>query len=217
MATAVAFGVLVAGGWSVSGQEIPLELHGTVVSETTRRPLSGVSVSIGPSSARVESAADGSYVIRDRQRSLNDLTGVQAILAGYLPEERFEVLGCHEVVVPQGERNPLCVVRLNFLMRPVSQVDLGATACNVSGRVVFEEDLAPAQVMITVDGTKIGTLTSADGRYLVLHVPAGLQRVTASGVGLITERRNVVVACEPGGEPVALSFMMRSRPVTDSE
>ena len=48
----VAFAVLVAGGWPVSAQEIPLELHGTVVSETTRRPLSGVSVSIGPSSTR---------------------------------------------------------------------------------------------------------------------------------------------------------------------
>ena len=74
-------------------------------------------------------------MIRDRQRSLNDLTGVQAFLAGYLPEERFEVLGCHELVVPQGERDPVCVVRLNFLMRPVPQVDLAGKACNVSGEL----------------------------------------------------------------------------------
>ena len=109
------------------------------------------------------------------------------------------------------------MVRLNFLLRPAPQVEPGGTACNVSGRVVFEENLAPAQVMITVDGTKIGTLTRTDGRYLVLDVPAGLQRVTVSGPGLITERRTVVVDCESGAEPVALSFMMRSRPVTDSE
>jgi hypothetical protein len=208
---------LVLGWRAVGAQAVPLELRGTVVSEETGRPLAGVSVSIGPSSAPAVSDAEGSYVMRERQRTLDALTGVQAFLPGYLPEERFETLACHWTVVPRGERDPVCVVRLNFIMRPVPPVDHGGAACDMSGRVVFEETLAPAQVMLTVDGTKIGTLSDVDGRYLLLAVPPGLQRVTASTAGLVTERRSVVVSCGTGDEPLSVSFMMRPRPISDSE
>jgi hypothetical protein len=209
-------GVLPVGVLPVRGQDIPLELRGTVVSEETGRPLAGALVSIGPSSPPAVSETDGSYVIRAQQRSLNHPAGVQAFLPGYLPEERFEVLACHWIVL-QGEGNPVCAVRLNFLMRPAPQVDGGSAACSVSGRVVMEETLAPAQVMVTVDGTKTGTLSNSEGRYMLLNVPAGLQRVTASSIGLITERRSVVVSCGPGADPVTVSFTMRPRPLTDLE
>ena len=77
----------------------------------------------------------------------------------------------------------------------------------MSGRVVMEETLAPAQVMVTVDGTKTGTLANSEGRYMLLNVPAGLQRVTASSIGLITERRSVFAIADP----VRASSRCRSR------
>ena len=84
-------GVLAVGVLPVRGQDIPLELRGTVVSEETGRPLAGALVAIGPSSPPAVYETDGSYVIRAQQRSLNHPAGVQAFLPGYLPEERFEV------------------------------------------------------------------------------------------------------------------------------
>ena len=56
---------------------------------------------------------------------------------------------------------------------------------------------------VLVSGTRLGTLTDADGRYVLPGIPAGRLTLTASRVGYTTETRVVVI---PAGGSVTADF-----------
>ena len=58
-------------------------------------------------------------------------------------------------------------------------------------------------VQVFIQGTSVGALTNAAGRFLLLNVPAGEQEVTAEIVGYRVTRRTIVVEA---GEAVTLDF-----------
>ncbi len=65
----------------------------------------------------------------------------------------------------------------------------------VRGRVIDAESRAPvAAAAVVVRGTRIGTLTGADGRYVLSGVPAGRPTLVVSRVGYTPATREVTVA-----------------------
>lgn len=71
-----------------------------------------------------------------------------------------------------------------------------------------------AGVQVTIEGTGIGTLTQANGRYLLLRVPAGTQTLRADliGYGTLTQSVNVVA-----GQGTTVNLRMESEAIAMSE
>lgn len=69
---------------------------------------------------------------------------------------------------------------------------------------------ALAGVLVSVEGTAIRQLTNAQGRFLLLNVPAGTHTVAASFIGYGQGRQQVDV---PAGDTVTVDFALPSRAV----
>lgn len=69
-------------------------------------------------------------------------------------------------------------------------------------------------VQVTIEGTGLGTLTQANGRYLLLRVPAGTQTLRADliGYGTLTQSVNVVA-----GQGTTVNLRMESEAIAMSE
>jgi len=63
-------------------------------------------------------------------------------------------------------------------------------------------------VQVSIPGTGLGTLTSAQGRFLIPNVPAGQYRVVAQSIGYSTVEQTVTVAA---GQSVTIDFQMEQR------
>src|SRR5215210_5378831 len=69
---------------------------------------------------------------------------------------------------------------------------------SITGRVVDSTSQQPvANVNVIVEGTGRGTITRADGAYVIGGVPAGTHRLRAARIGYVAQTRDVVVS--PGG------------------
>lgn len=67
----------------------------------------------------------------------------------------------------------------------------------VTGTVLNRDTGAPLQsVQVSLLGTGMGTLSRADGRYILLRVPAGTYTIRATRIGYTTESREVTVPAE---------------------
>ncbi len=84
---------------------------------------------------------------------------------------------------------------------------LGAqTTGTVQGRVTDAGNGQPlANAQVRIEGTVLGALSDANGRYLVPNVPTGQRTVVARRIGYGEERRTVNVT---GGEPVTADITM---------
>ncbi len=81
---------------------------------------------------------------------------------------------------------------------------LQAQTGTVTGRIVDTGGQPLADVQVSLDGTTLGGLTQANGRYVLLNVPAGVYTLSAQRIGYATRRRdNVVVAA---GEQVTIDL-----------
>jgi TonB-linked SusC/RagA family outer membrane protein len=80
----------------------------------------------------------------------------------------------------------------------------------LTGIVRNNQGQAIAAANVMVRGTKIGGLTSADGRYLLVGVPAGPQTVVASLIGFGDATQTVTVVA---GETTQLDFRLEVRAV----
>lgn len=86
---------------------------------------------------------------------------------------------------------------------------------NIRGRVVdstSKQGLADATV--SIPGTRRGTITAADGTFLLTGVPAGVVRVRASRIGHAPEFVNVTVIA---GTTPEVTFALQQQAVTLSE
>jgi outer membrane receptor protein involved in Fe transport len=90
-------------------------------------------------------------------------------------------------------------VRLSVMLGLAAAVgympaDLLAQDGRVAGRVVSAANNAPIGVaQISISGTSLGGVTSDDGRFLILNVPAGSREIVVQRIGFRTERQTVEV------------------------
>jgi hypothetical protein len=76
----------------------------------------------------------------------------------------------------------------------------------VRGRVTDAATAAPiAEVAVTVVGTRLGTITDAEGRYVLPRVPAGSLAVSAARIGYATRTERLTLA---GGESRTLDLVL---------
>lgn len=79
-------------------------------------------------------------------------------------------------------------------------------AGEVTGRVVDELSQAPlASVQVYLDGTGLGTLTNAEGQYVITNVPAGSYTMRATRIGFRAVTQEVTVEA---GEPTQADFTL---------
>jgi TonB-linked SusC/RagA family outer membrane protein len=78
----------------------------------------------------------------------------------------------------------------------------------ITGRVVHGGTLRPlAGAQISIPGSGIGALANADGRYLLVNVPAGQRLIRVQIIGYGTQERTVTVAA---GQPTAADFELQT-------
>src|SRR5688500_17739058 len=114
----------------------------------------------------------------------------------------------------------MVVVRRSFAMLAaglLAAAQLGAQGStgNVSGRVVDAASQQPlANVNIVVVGTRQGAVSQADGSFLVVNVPSGVQQVRASRIGFAPQDQPVVVTA---GATVTAQFSLTAQAAVLSE
>lgn len=86
-------------------------------------------------------------------------------------------------------------VVLSFLF---SLCTLTSTAAVVQGRVVDINDMSLDYVNVTLTSTSdssdvYGSISDANGRFIINNVPVGSYQLTVSFIGYVTERRDIVV------------------------
>jgi TonB-linked SusC/RagA family outer membrane protein len=93
-----------------------------------------------------------------------------------------------------------------LMVAPASAQQTGT----ISGTVTSASGQPLGDVVITVVGTESTGLTTAEGRFLILNVPAGEQRVTATYIGYGQGNQTATV---PAGGSVTLEFRLQQRAV----
>ena len=77
---------------------------------------------------------------------------------------------------------------------------------SVTGTVVAAHDQRPiSAVQVTIAGTSLGTLTGADGRYLIVGVPVGEVEVEARSLGYGLQTVTTTITANQG---VAVEFSL---------
>jgi TonB-dependent SusC/RagA subfamily outer membrane receptor len=92
---------------------------------------------------------------------------------------------------------------------------LAAQTGQITGRVLDSEGVPLADVQISLENTMLGTLTNADGRYLLLNVPVGVYQVNAQRLGYAS-RHVTNVSVTNGGQAV-VDFDMNTQVLTMEE
>jgi TonB-dependent starch-binding outer membrane protein SusC len=107
------------------------------------------------------------------------------------------------------------VVMAGLLLAVVVPVTAQEQTGSVTGRVVDAANgrgIAGAQVSVV--GTKRGTVSGEDGRYLVVSVPAGARRVEARTIGYGTKTVDVTVEA---GRAVTADFQLQQEAISLEE
>jgi TonB-linked SusC/RagA family outer membrane protein len=103
------------------------------------------------------------------------------------------------------------LVVLVFAAGPVAAQQTGA----IRGTVRTAEGQPLEGVQVYLDGTTMGVLSNADGRYTIPRVPVGTHTVVAQFIGYGTMRQaNVTVTT---GEPAVVNFELRQQALSLSE
>ncbi len=202
---------LLLAAWAVlspidaSGQDrrsaVDVVLSGVVRDEVSGRPLEGVSITIPAFGWHAKSDSRGHYQVRGEHGALDRLTTLDAFRPDFLPESRSLMLGCHWLI-----DSTTCELTLDLSLRPWSTMAGSSPVCTISGRILGSADGSGLEATVVVDGGDSGTVADAMGRFHLSGVPAGLQRVSASMIGMITVRRLVVVSCDSPGQGPEMAF-----------
>ena len=99
---------------------------------------------------------------------------------------------------------PLCTLALlgALLVQPVSAQETG----RITGQVTAAQTMRPLDgAQVSVEGTGIGGLANAQGRFLLLNVPVGTYSVRVTIIGFGTMRQQVTVAA---GQVANVDFAM---------
>ena len=100
----------------------------------------------------------------------------------------------------------LSTVTLGLFLLPAA---VTAQTGQISGVVTNAVSGAPiGQVQVYISEASLGTLTRADGRFLLLNVPAGTHEVVAEQIGMGSASQQVTVGA---GETVTADFQLESQ------
>lgn len=105
-------------------------------------------------------------------------------------------------------RSPTGLLALALLMPIGVSAQQGGT---ITGQVVDGSSMAPlTAVQVYLEGTGIGTLTSANGRFILVNVPVGSYSVVGErlGYGQVTQEMTV-----QAGETTVVNLMMEEEPL----
>ena len=108
-------------------------------------------------------------------------------------------------ILAKNRASPVIVLAAAIAILPPAST-LAQQAGSVTGTVVAAHDQRPiSAVQVTVAGTLLGTLTGADGRYLIVGVPSGEVVVEARSLGYGLQ---TVTATVTGGEAATANFSL---------
>jgi TonB-linked SusC/RagA family outer membrane protein len=97
----------------------------------------------------------------------------------------------------------------------LAAVPAAAQTGSVTGTVLSANTGEPLQAsQVSIEGTGLGTLTRANGRFLILDVPAGTHTVSAVLIGFGTVSQEVLVAA---GETASVELRLESQAISLSE
>ena len=110
--------------------------------------------------------------------------------------------------MPRRSRLAACLVAGAHFLLAVQGAVAQAANGSVAGRVTdARSGLAVAGASVEIQGTRLGALTSIDGRYRIAVVPAGEQIVVARRIGYASLRRTVTVVA---GQPASADFVLEA-------
>src|SRR5690554_3864821 len=93
------------------------------------------------------------------------------------------------------------------LLAPIA-VD-GQESGTVSGIVTDASTAAPLpSAQVILGGTGLGTLTTANGRFILLNVPVGSYQLQVQRIGFATQRQGITVTA---GSTTSFDFAMESQ------
>ncbi len=96
---------------------------------------------------------------------------------------------------------------LAFALLPLTLA--GQQTGQITGRVMSSEGEPLADVQVSLQGTTLGTLSNAEGRFLLLNVPVGIYQVNAQRLGFATRSQtNIRVAA---GEQTVVNFTLSTQ------
>ena len=101
-----------------------------------------------------------------------------------------------------------CLALIAFLLAlPAERLDAQAQG-QIVGQVTEQATMRPLPgVQVYVEGAGLGALSRADGRFLILNVPAGTHTVVAERIGMRAVREQVTVAA---GQAATVSFQLQA-------
>lgn len=139
-----------------------------------------------------------------------------------LPEERNVTLRAEEITVAAALTEVLLDAGVDILFSSSGNAALirrGAVARAATGIVtgrVTDSTTGDGIVgaMVMVEGTRLSTTTSPEGRYTIGRVPAGAQRITARRLGYVNQVRSLAV---PENGTVTANFALVRAPTVLTE
>jgi TonB-dependent starch-binding outer membrane protein SusC len=105
-----------------------------------------------------------------------------------------------------GSLGTLCLFLVLWAPAPA----LAQATGTVSGVVTSQVGQPVSGANVVVVGTQRGTLTNAEGRFIIPNVPAGSQRVRASMIGYQPQEQTVTLVA---GQSAVLDFQLQSQAV----
>lgn len=110
--------------------------------------------------------------------------------------------------MPRRSRLAACLVAGAHFLLAFSGAAAQAGTGSVAGRVTdARSGLAIGGATVEIQGTRLGAITSIDGRYRIAVVPAGEQIVVARRIGYASLRRTVTVVA---GQPASADFVLEA-------
>src|SRR6187402_2504794 len=99
----------------------------------------------------------------------------------------MSVAGPRELETPMPGFSPQrvtrSVVKWTFVLMALVSVRVEAQTGTVTGTVTSESGQTLAAAQVSIVGTSLGTRTGLDGKYTIVNVPVGPQRVRVQFIG----------------------------------
>jgi TonB-dependent starch-binding outer membrane protein SusC len=106
------------------------------------------------------------------------------------------------------QRRGLLTSVMTLAMLALMTVPVQAQTGQVTGRVLDAQSGGPlSEVQVYIPGLQLGALSRADGRFLILNVPAGTHTLQAERIGLTTGTQSINVTA---GGTVTTDFRLES-------
>jgi hypothetical protein len=177
--------------------------RGFVLDEASGEPIQAVVIvqdEAGSEVGRTFSEVNGSYEVPAR--------GSPRIIVAVAPTYRREARSV-------SWTPDMAQVRVDLLLRPDVELDPSGPLCAIVGSIRDQnhgDPLWQAEVSVDIPGRSHETVLSRpDGSFVLLNVPAGLQRFVARHIAYYDEAREIVVECSGASRVPSVTFLLREQ------